>query len=47
MIVLLLCLLPLASADYNATWSKYLDAYSAITHCSQQQITSWQCKLCR
>ena len=33
--------------QYDIDLSKFLDRYSAITHCTEEQIKTWNCKLCK
>lgn len=45
--LLLLVLILTHCAPYNKQFSQTLNRLSAITHCTQEQITSWSCRICQ
>ena len=44
---LMMILMWVSVCEYSIEMSKFWDQYSAITHCTEEQIKTWNCKLCK
>lgn len=46
-LIFFIVLLTYSYCQYSKPWSYNLNCYSAITHCSNDQILTWNCKICK